>query len=205
MWPLFLPKQYRNSLHLPSPWQEGHAYYLLCPIFLPLSLPDCFPPFNTKILSFFLSLQVISWLLVWSHRKYFQDSITVPKSLHSLPGGKQNSHLRFSCGAFSANIIPDRSPPSAGSKQLTFQSPFSHTAPFLFFCKICKLKVISVYLSKHANPALDCVSNTLLLLWFSSKPYSVLPHHGPDFSSPPAHHFSLPCLHPSFDTAALKG
>ena len=136
MWPLFLPKQYRNSLHLPSPWQESHAYYLFCPIFLPLSLsvpPPPPPPFNTKISSFFLSLRVISWLLVWSHRKYFQYSITVPKSLHSLPGGKQNSHLRFSCGAFSANIIPARSPPSAGSKQLTLQSPFSSYRSFPFF------------------------------------------------------------------------
>lgn len=47
-------------------------------------------------------------LLVWSHCKYFQYSVTVPWSPPSLPGVKQNSHLRFSCGAFLANIIAAR-------------------------------------------------------------------------------------------------
>lgn len=60
--------------------------------------------------------RVIFWLLVWSHCKYFQCSITVPKSLHSLPGEKQNSNLRFSCGMFLANIIAARPPSSAGPK-----------------------------------------------------------------------------------------
>lgn len=70
-------------------------------------------------------------LPVWSHCKYFQYSITAPKSLQSLPGEKQNSHLRFSCRAFFRQILllPDLHPPLA-PEELTFQTLlFSHKVP----------------------------------------------------------------------------
>lgn len=63
-------------------------------------------------------------------------------------GEKLNSHLGFSCGVFSANIIAAGPPPSAGPKTTHLSIPFfSHNLLFLFFCKICKLQVVYVYLS----------------------------------------------------------
>lgn len=89
--PLFLPDGYPNRLRLLSPWHEkSHTPNFACSFWPPLSLFLCLSLafFETKILSFFLSLdRVIFWLLVWSHCKYFQDEITVSKSLRSLPGG----------------------------------------------------------------------------------------------------------------------
>lgn len=94
---LFPPWSVSKQSLLFSPWQVSSLLHLL-----PLSLsPSTFAPFHTQTLSFFLSLHcVIFRLLVWSRCKYFQYSITVSKLLHSLPGGKQNSHLSFSCEAF---------------------------------------------------------------------------------------------------------
>lgn len=104
---LFLCTQNHNSPHRLS--GKPHFFCLT----FPYTSPIC-----AQILSFFLSLEhVIFWLLVWSHCKYFQYGITVSKSLLSLPGEKQNSHLRFSCGTFLANITTVRPPTCAGEKK----------------------------------------------------------------------------------------
>lgn len=139
-WPYALPPQTiskQSSLPIAMKGQPRLLFFLPhLTLSLSFSLsPNTLPTFNANILSFFCHCSVsFFWLLVWSYCKYFQYSITVPKSLHSLPGGKQNSHLRFSCGAFSANIIAARPPPSAGPKTTHLSiPPFSHNVPFLLF------------------------------------------------------------------------
>lgn len=142
---LFLSKRYQNNLHFQLPCRPSHKYTLLPParrtsylrqhIILVSVVAEC---------SFF-------GLPVWSHCKYFQYSITAPKSLQSLPGEKQNSHLRFSCRAFFRQILllPDLHPPLA-PEELTFQTPFfpiKHPPPNPPGFILQKMEVISVYLS----------------------------------------------------------
>lgn len=134
---LFLCTQNQNSLHLLS----GKPHLLF---FLP-NFSLHFPHLCARILSFSSLEHVIFWLLVWSHCKYFQYSITVSKSLRSLPGEKQNSHLRFSCGTFLANIITVRPPTWTGNKTkrpcvLCFLVSFLRPS-------FCRWKVIYVYSS----------------------------------------------------------
>ena len=120
----------QNSLHLLS----GKSHLLLL---WPLSLLTCPPPppppppFTPKYCLFSVTGPChFSDCHVWAHCKYFQYNITVSKSLPGLPGGKQNSHLRFSRGAFSANIIAARPPPSAGTKTIHLSMlGFFHNLP----------------------------------------------------------------------------
>lgn len=146
---LFASKEYQNSLHFQLAWRGSHAHYfsyftLTLSLFLALSCLTYFlilrPIYcNFSVIAAYhvmsgLFFFFLFWPLIWSYCKYFQYSITIPKSLNSFPGGKQNSHLRFSCGAFSANIIAARPPPSAGPQttHLSAPTPHHHNVPFLF-------------------------------------------------------------------------
>lgn len=118
---LFLFKCYQNNLHFQLPRRPSHKSTLLPP-HPPPAQHTSYLHQHIILVSVVVECSFFG-LPVWSHCKYFQYSITAPKSLQSLPGEKQNSHLRFSCRAFFRQILllPDLHPPLA-PKELTFQT-----------------------------------------------------------------------------------
>lgn len=183
-WPYSLPPQWIPIVFLP--WQESHTYFFS----LPLSLLIHLPPSRQNIV-FFLSLEHDTfWLRVWSHCKYFQYSVTISKSLHSLPGGKQNSHLRFSCGAFSANIIAARPPPSSGTKTIHLSILlFLQTFIALFSAKSSNCRLSLLNYSVQSCSCKYCFSFFQFLL-FMKLLYATL------WCSWHLHQFKLPLFQP---------
>ena len=137
MWPLFLPKQYRNSLHLPSPWQESHAYYLFCPIFLPLSL-SVPPPHHHHLLTpkyhlFFC--HCVSFLDCWSGPTVNISSIAL-QFLNRFTASQGESRIPISdshAEPFRQILFLPGLHPLLGPNNLPYNPLFPHTAPFLFF------------------------------------------------------------------------
>lgn len=175
------------------PPQSISKYVQLLSIFVYFSAS--FPPLCATTLS---SLSLLFRPAGSSHSKSFQYSVTVPKSLHELPGGKAEFPSRILTWiAFGKYYCCWTSAPCWASKQLTFPPPsLINSLCFSLFLR-ATWNLCFNYL--HTVPVMHSPGFLGSSSFSPSSSLPVLPRRAPDISSP-----FCGCLG-RFDTEGPKG